>query len=77
MIPFGGCFVVTGVVCLGSATKVLELSDRFLELRGDSKWLVMVSGDVFYFSERFDKVSLFHLGFITVVLSPLLCIMRV
>ncbi|KAK3878946.1 hypothetical protein Pcinc_016485 [Petrolisthes cinctipes] len=33
--------LLAGVLCLGGATKVLELSDRFLELRGDSKWLVM------------------------------------
>lgn len=48
MISFCPCVVGTGVVCLGSATKVLELSDRFLELRGDSKWLVMVSWFIFY-----------------------------
>lgn len=49
MISFYPCLVDTGVVCLGSATKVLELSDRFLELRGDSKWLVMVSRFLIFF----------------------------
>ncbi|KAL7644407.1 UNVERIFIED_CONTAM: hypothetical protein RMT77_005238 [Armadillidium vulgare] len=35
LIAFSGFFSVS------SATKVIELSDRFLELRGDSTWIIM------------------------------------